>query len=148
MPGASESSTVLWQRAHVMPMERSRLESSKKPRTPTTAFSDNNATVTAGSSRFTWPAFNCLTSAGGSALASTLSPRPSAAFGLKPGADAAVGSAGDRFVQPQRAAPKILVAEIVEAKGAAAARDHHRGVLPDGGVGGRERVVAARGAER
>src|SRR5690606_16225160 len=45
-------------------------------------------------------------------------------------ADAAVIASGDRLVQPQRAAPEIFVAEIVEAEDLAAALQRVEDVLP------------------
>ena len=84
MPGANESSTVEWQTAHVMPIEFRRPLRSKNPLTPTTAFSFSSDSVTAGSSRFTFPALSAAAVLPGIAAASTLSPTPSAAFGLTP----------------------------------------------------------------
>src|SRR5256886_14388833 len=57
---------------------------SKKPVTPTTAFSLRSAKVVAGSSRSTLPALSCSCSAGGRAPTSTLRPTDSAVFGLTP----------------------------------------------------------------
>ena len=69
MPGANESSTVLWQSAHVMPTDSRRPSSSTNPFTPTTAFKFSSATVTAGSSRFTSPCRSARTNGFGSIVA-------------------------------------------------------------------------------
>jgi hypothetical protein len=54
---------------------------------------------------------------------STLGPTDSAVFGLTPWTDAAVLASFDRAVELKRAAPERLVAEGVEAKDLAPARD-------------------------
>src|SRR5262245_3710717 len=85
MPGANESSTVLWQSAHVMPTDSTLPSRFVKTRTPTTALSLSSASVVAGSSSLARPDRIAPTTDPGSARASTLSPSSSAAFGLRPG---------------------------------------------------------------
>jgi hypothetical protein len=63
---------------------RERLFLSKKPVSPTTELNLRSASVVAGSSRFTFPAFSCETRAGGRASASTLRPTERAVLGLTP----------------------------------------------------------------
>ena len=58
---------------------------SKKPRTPTTAFSLSRAIVVAGSWRSAFPFAIASTTGAGSASASTFKPTASAAAGLTPG---------------------------------------------------------------
>ena len=84
MPSASESSTSLWHSAHVMPTDVMRPLRSNEPRTPTTASSWMRRSVTAGSSRFTVPAFSPRTIGVGNCSESTLRPSPRAALGLSP----------------------------------------------------------------
>src|SRR4029077_12991657 len=84
IPGAKESSTVVWQKAHWMPIDVMRPALSNLPVTPTTAFNLSRARVVAGSSRSTLPALICATSAAGKASVSTLRPTDSAVFGLTP----------------------------------------------------------------
>src|SRR5213593_2387947 len=67
-----------------MPIDLMLPRASKKPVTPTTAFSLRSAKVVAGSSRSTLPALSCSCSAGGRAPTSTLRPTDSAVFGLTP----------------------------------------------------------------
>ncbi len=81
IPGATESSTVEWQMAHVRPTELS-LAFWKKPTTPRTAFCLINCNVTAGSSRLTLPFLIASTTDGESAPASTFNPRASAWRGV------------------------------------------------------------------
>ena len=85
MPGANESSTVEWQRAHWMPTARGVPSAFMKAVTPTTAFARSSSTVVAGSSMFTLPALICAMTSDGRAAASTFRPRLKAAFGLRPG---------------------------------------------------------------
>src|SRR6185436_15241500 len=56
---------------------------------------------------------------------------PKRGFRAQARAYAAVGSPGDRLVQSQRAAPKILVAERIETKRVTPVGDLLRRVLPD-----------------
>src|SRR6266705_1652155 len=67
-----------------MPIDLMLPRASKKPVTPTTAFSLSSAKVVAGSSRSTFPALSCAFSAWGRASTSTLRPTASAVFGLTP----------------------------------------------------------------
>src|SRR3954447_24775659 len=60
MPGANELLTVEWQTAQVRPIELSRPLLVRCGLTPTTALSLISASVVAGESRFTLPAFNAL----------------------------------------------------------------------------------------
>src|SRR6516225_1073978 len=85
MPGARELSTVEWHSAHSIPTELRLPLLSKKPLTPTTALSFSSASVTAGSSRLTFPARMACCSDSGRAFTSTLSPSASAVFGLRTG---------------------------------------------------------------
>src|SRR5215467_4867891 len=85
MPGTRELSTVEWHSAHWMPTELRVPLLSKKPLTPTTAFSFSSASVTAGSFRSTFPATMACCSDLGNAFTSTFSPSASAVFGLRPG---------------------------------------------------------------
>src|SRR5215469_1548408 len=85
MPGTSELSTVEWHSAHSMPTELRLPLLSKKPLTPTTALSFRSDSVTAGSSRLTFPATMACCSDLGNAFTSTLRPNASAVFGLRPG---------------------------------------------------------------
>src|SRR3954453_20603546 len=85
MPGAKESSTVEWHRAHSMPTDFRFPAESKMPFTPTTEFSLRSARVTAGSSRGTLPAATASLMVVGRASASTLRPTARAVFGLTPG---------------------------------------------------------------
>ena len=99
-----------------MPIElQRRRPGSKKPVTPTTAFSLSSASVVAGSSRSTLPALIAAAIFGGSASASTLRPTASAVFGLTPGPTPPF-AARDRLMQLERVAPERLVAERVEAE--------------------------------
>ncbi len=83
MLGATESSTVEWQIAHVRPTEVSvLLPLLKKPTTPRIAFCLINCSVTAGSSRFTLPCLIASTVEGESALESTFRPSASACRGV------------------------------------------------------------------
>ena len=141
MPGAKESSTVEWHSAHSMPTERRLPSEAKNPFTPTTELSFSRASVTAGSSRSTFPAASASRTAAGSALTSTLSPTESAVFGLTPGPTPPLGCPGDRPVKVQRAAPELLVAERVEPEGLASLAHEVLGVLIDGLVRLRRGVV-------
>src|SRR5215831_8279611 len=85
MPGTRELSTVEWHSAHSMPTELRLPLLSKKPLTPTTALSFRSASVTAGSSRLTFPATMACCSDLGNAFTLTLRPNASAVFGLRPG---------------------------------------------------------------
>src|SRR2546426_4919098 len=67
-----------------MPIDLMLPRASKKPVTPTTAFSLRSAKVVAGSSRSTLPALSWSCSACGRASTSTLRPTDSAVFGLTP----------------------------------------------------------------
>ncbi len=68
--------------------------------------------------------------------------------GAQTSADTAVRGTRDRLVQLQGAAPKVLVAEIVEAKRVAAARDHQRRVLPHAAVVRSEPFVGGQSRHR
>ena len=84
IPGANESSTVEWHRAQVTPTRVSvflPLTTSTVPRRPTTASSSSSAKVVSGLARSMLPSRIPLTTAGGSASASTFSPTDSAVNG-------------------------------------------------------------------
>ena len=68
----------------------------------------------AGSFKSTLPARIAAATAGGTASASTFSPRPRAIAGLQTGADASKPHTGNRPVQPQPAPPERLTAECIE----------------------------------
>src|SRR5262249_19201013 len=83
IPVAIESSTVEWHSAQVMPtVARWLFGPVTLPITPMTALSFSSSIVTAGSSRFTCPAWMALITSGGSASESTFRPTDNAVFGL------------------------------------------------------------------
>src|SRR5262252_5001321 len=83
IPVVTESSTVEWHSAQVMPkVARWLFGPVTLPITPTTALSFSNWSVTAGSSRFTCPAWMALITAAGSASESTFNPTARAVRGL------------------------------------------------------------------
>ena len=107
IPGANELSTEEWQRAQVMPTLVSCPRSLTFPCTPTTAFSRNNSTVTAGLVRSTCPACS----------AAMICRRQRLDVDLE--AHRQRGRRGDRrnhFVHPQHIGPQLLVAEGVVAE--------------------------------
>ena len=84
IPGATESSTVEWQKAQVMPIELSVPPLLKMPLTPRTEFNFRSASVVAGPSRSTLPPGAPRPASVGSASTSTFRPTASAVFGLTP----------------------------------------------------------------
>ena len=136
MPGANESSTMEWQDAQVRPTDVSRPPRSKKPLTPTTAFSFSNASVTAGSFRSTLPALIAAAVSFGIAAESTLSPAAKRCLRAEARADAAVLRSGDRAMQLQRVAPEGLVSERVLAEDVPPGEEEGAVVPLVAGVGG------------
>ena len=111
MPGAKALSTVEWHSAQVMPTRVSvsfPFTVSTVPFTPKTASSLSRARVVAGSVRLMVPFWMPVTTAGGSASESTLSPTWRAVVG---------STVADHLVHPKRVGPLRLVAEGVVAEG-------------------------------
>ena len=136
MPGANESSTVEWQKAHWMPIDLTLPSGLAKAVTPTTAFSLSSAMVVAGSSRSTLPAASCFFNASGSASASTLRPTESAVLGETPGPTPPFFSPAMALCSCKRVAPERLAAEGVVAEGLLALLEHRLRVARDLGVVG------------
>src|SRR5262249_20202543 len=131
MPGAKESSTVEWQRAHWMPTDVIWPLWSKRPVTPTTASSWSSASVVAGSLTSSSPRRSCLRRPRGSASTSALRPTPSATAGLTPGPTPPCCAPGDCLVQAERTTPEVLVTEGVEAEDLPSVVDELAGVGVD-----------------
>ena len=110
MPGATESSTVEWQSAHVMPSRVMWLSASTVACTPTTAFNLSSATVVAGLVRSTWPED---------------ARRQRVGIDLQPDGESGqwVDMLLDNLVQSQRVGPQLFVAERIEAEYAPAFGD-------------------------
>ena len=107
MPGANELSTEEWQSAQVMPTLVSCPASLTLPRTPTTAFSRNNSTVTAGLVEV-----NLTGAQRGDDL-----PRQSLDVDLEAHRQRGRrGNSRDDLVHPQHIGPQLFVAEGVVAE--------------------------------
>ena len=87
-----------------------------KPRTPTTALSLSNASVTAGSSRSTRPAFSAVNERRRQGLRVDLEAERERCFRAQSGADAAVRRACDGLVQTQRAAQNSSSPKVSKRK--------------------------------